>query len=51
MSRPEVRTPALASPQVGKMKRGDILQFERKGFYICQGPAREGGLEFSAIPE
>ncbi|BEJ15454.1 hypothetical protein CspHIS471_0500590 [Cutaneotrichosporon sp. HIS471] len=47
----EVRTPALASPQVSKMKRGDILQFERKGFYVCQGYAREGGLEFTAIPE
>ncbi|GMK56020.1 hypothetical protein CspeluHIS016_0210760 [Cutaneotrichosporon spelunceum] len=47
----EVRTQALASPQVSQMKKGEILQFERKGFYICHGYAREGGLEFTAIPE
>ncbi|KLT40464.1 Nucleotidylyl transferase [Cutaneotrichosporon oleaginosum] len=47
----EVRTPALASPQVGQMRKGDILQFERKGFYVCHGTAPEGGLEFVAIPE
>lgn len=33
------------------MVRGDKLQFERKGFYMCRGEAPEGGLEFSVIPE
>jgi len=43
---------ALASAEVADLKRWDIIQFERKGFYICQGTKdKEGRLEFGFIPE
>lgn len=48
----EYRTKALASKEVADLKRWDIIQFERKGFYICQGTKdAEGRLEFGFIPE
>ena len=31
----EFRTPAIADVNVRTVKKGDFLQFERKGYYIC----------------
>jgi glutamyl-tRNA synthetase len=48
----EYRTKALASKEVENLKKWDIIQFERKGFYICQGTKdAEGRMEFGFIPE
>ena len=48
----EFRTKALASKEVEGLKKWDIIQFERKGFYICQGSKdAEGRMEFGFIPE
>ena len=48
----EYRGNALASPEVAGLKKWDIIQFERKGFYICQGSKdAEGRMEFGYIPE
>ncbi|KAK6906152.1 glutamate-tRNA ligase [Kwoniella mangroviensis CBS 8507] len=48
----EYRTKALASPEVASLKKWDIIQFERKGYYICQGTKdSEGRLEFGFIPD
>jgi glutamyl-tRNA synthetase len=48
----EYRVNALASPEVKDLKKWDIIQFERKGFYICQGTKdAEGRMEFGFIPE
>lgn len=48
----EYRTKALASAEVANLKKWDIIQFERKGFYIVQGTKdAEGRLEFGFIPE
>lgn len=48
----EYRVNALASPEVKGLKKWDIMQFERKGFYICQGTKdAEGRMEFGFIPE
>ncbi len=48
----EYRVKALASKEVETLKKWDIIQFERKGFYICQGTKdEEGRMEFGFIPE
>ncbi|ORX39158.1 putative glutamate-tRNA ligase [Kockovaella imperatae] len=48
----EYRVQALASPEVVNLKKWDIIQFERKGFYICQGTKdSEGRMEFGFIPD
>jgi len=48
----EYRTRALASAEVAGLKKWDIIQFERKGFYICQGTKDvDGRMEFGFIPE
>ena len=48
----EYRVAALASKEVQDLKKWDIIQFERKGFYICQGTKdAEGRMEFGFIPE
>ena len=48
----EYRVNALASAEVAGLKRWDIIQFERKGFYICQGTKdADGRMEFGFIPE
>lgn len=48
----EYRTHAIADPNIKDLKQWDIIQFERKGFYICKGTKdAEGRLEFGFIPE
>ncbi|OCF43000.1 glutamate-tRNA ligase [Kwoniella heveanensis CBS 569] len=48
----EYRTKALASKEVENLKKWDIIQFERKGYYICQGTKdEEGRLQFGFIPD
>lgn len=48
----EYRVNALASKEVEGCKKWDIIQFERKGFYICQGTKdADGRMEFGFIPE
>ena len=48
----EYRTKALASKEVENLKKWDIIQFERKGYYICQGTKDdEGRMQFGLIPE
>lgn len=48
----EYRVKALASREVENCKQWDIIQFERKGFYIYQGTKdAEGRMEFGFIPE
>jgi glutamyl-tRNA synthetase len=48
----EYRVNALASKEVEGCGKWDIIQFERKGFYICQGTKdADGRMEFGFIPE
>lgn len=46
----EFREEALADANVRELKKGDIIQFERKGYYIFDGEV-EGRLEFIHIPD
>ncbi|KAN0077172.1 tRNA synthetases class I (E and Q), catalytic domain containing protein [Tylopilus felleus] len=47
----EFREEALADANVKTLKAGDIIQFERKGYYIFDGRAEDGKLEFIRIPD
>ncbi|EJT50244.1 glutamate-tRNA ligase [Trichosporon asahii var. asahii CBS 2479] len=48
----EYRVNALASAEVAQLKKWDIIQFERKGFYIYQGEKdAEGRMQFGYIPD
>jgi len=50
----EFRSEAYADANVKELKKGDIIQFERKGYYIFDGTAGEGSalrLEFIHIPD
>lgn len=48
----EYRVKALADANVVGLKKFDIIQFERKGFYIYQGTKdSEGRMEFGFIPD
>jgi hypothetical protein len=48
----EYRAKAVADANVQNLKKFDIIQFERKGFYIYQGTKdAEGRMEFGFIPE
>lgn len=48
----EFREEALADANVKDLKKGDIMQFERKGYYIFDGAAENGGsLQFIHIPD
>jgi len=50
----EFRSEAYADANVKELKKGDIIQFERKGYYIFDGTAGEGEglrLEFIRIPD
>ena len=47
----EFREEAYADANVRDLKKGDIIQFERKGYYIFDGPAENGSLQFIHIPD
>ncbi|KAI0807854.1 glutamate-tRNA ligase [Fomes fomentarius] len=48
----EFREDALADANVRALKKGDIIQFERKGYYIFDGAAAaDGRHEFIHIPD
>ncbi|KIP08865.1 hypothetical protein PHLGIDRAFT_103677 [Phlebiopsis gigantea 11061_1 CR5-6] len=47
----EFREAALADANVKELKKGDIIQFERKGYYIFDGVASDGRHEFINIPD
>ncbi|KAF7295474.1 Glutamate-tRNA ligase [Mycena indigotica] len=46
----EFRIDAVADANVADLKKGDILQFERKGYYIYDGEV-DGKKEFICIPD
>lgn len=46
----EFRQDALADANVGDLKKGEIMQFERKGYYVFDGVV-DGNLEFVRIPD
>ncbi|GLB34771.1 putative class-I aminoacyl-tRNA synthetase family protein [Lyophyllum shimeji] len=46
----EFREDAFADANVNDLKKGDIIQFERKGYYIFDGEA-DGVKEFIVIPD
>ncbi|KAJ6502218.1 glutamate-tRNA ligase [Mycena sanguinolenta] len=46
----EFRTDALTDANVGDLKKGEIMQFERKGYYIFDGVV-DGKMEFILIPD
>ena len=48
----EFREDALADANVKDLKKGDIIQFERKGYYIFDGvSSKDGKYEFIHIPD
>jgi len=47
----EFREEAFADANVSTLTKGDIIQFERKGYFICDGTAEDGKLEFIRIPD
>jgi glutamyl-tRNA synthetase len=47
----EFREEAFADANVGTLTKGDIIQFERKGYFIFDGTAEDGKLEFIRIPD
>lgn len=46
----EFRVAALADANVSDLQKGDIIQFERKGYYIFDGEV-DGHKEFIRIPD
>ncbi|KZT71351.1 glutamyl-tRNA synthetase [Daedalea quercina L-15889] len=47
----EFRDAALADANVLALRKGDIIQFERKGYYIYDGVSEKGQREFIRIPD
>lgn len=47
----EFRESALADANIKDLKKGDIIQFERKGYYIFDGISADGSYEFIHIPD
>ena len=47
----EFRDEAYADANVKELKKGDIIQFERKGYYIFDGVVDGGAYEFIHIPD
>ncbi|KAG1877699.1 tRNA synthetases class I, catalytic domain-containing protein [Suillus subalutaceus] len=41
----------FADANVSTLTKGDIIQFERKGYFIFDGTAEDGKLEFIRIPD
>jgi glutamyl-tRNA synthetase len=42
---------ALADANVSDLKKGDVMQFERKGYYMCDGKGDSGRIEFIRVPD
>lgn len=47
----EFKEAAVADANVKDLTKGNILQFERKGYFIFDGVASDGKLEFILIPD
>ena len=47
----EFKEEAFADANVKDLTKGDIMQFERKGYFIFDGIAQDGKLEFILIPD
>ncbi|KAL1738877.1 ribosomal protein L25/Gln-tRNA synthetase, partial [Schizophyllum fasciatum] len=47
----EFRVAAVADGNVRVLKKGDVIQFERKGYFILDGDAPDGRREFIRIPD
>ncbi|KAF7724901.1 hypothetical protein EC973_000560 [Apophysomyces ossiformis] len=48
----EFKTPILADANIVDIKQGEIIQFERKGYFILDAPAKEGSAAvFIRIPD
>ncbi|KZP21171.1 glutamate-tRNA ligase [Athelia psychrophila] len=47
----EFKEAAVADANVKDLTKGDVLQFERKGYFIFDGVAADGKLEFILIPD
>ncbi|KAK0497034.1 glutamate-tRNA ligase [Armillaria luteobubalina] len=47
----EFREAALADANVRDLKKGDYMQFERKGYFVFDGAGADGNLEFIRIPD
>lgn len=47
----EFREAAFTDANANALKKGDIMQFERKGYYIFDGAGEDGKLEFIKIPD
>jgi len=47
----EFKEAAVADANVLDLKKGDIMQFERKGYFIFDGQSEDGKLEFILIPD
>lgn len=47
----EFRESALTDGNIHDLKKGDYLQFERKGYFVFDGKGEDGKLEFIRIPD
>ncbi|KAG7448087.1 glutamate-tRNA ligase [Guyanagaster necrorhizus] len=47
----EFREAAVADANVKDLKKGDYMQFERKGYFVFDGEGTDGRLEFIKIPD
>ena len=47
----EFKEEGFADANVKDLTKGDIMQFERKGYFIFDGIAQDGKLEFILIPD
>ncbi|CAL1705363.1 unnamed protein product [Somion occarium] len=47
----EFREEVYADANIVDLKKGDIIQFERKGYYIFDGKSQDGKPEFIHIPD
>jgi glutamyl-tRNA synthetase len=47
----EFREEAVADANIKGLQKGDIIQFERKGYYIFDGTSKDGRYEFIHIPD
>lgn len=47
----EFKEEAFADTNVKDLTKGDIIQFERKGYFIFDGIVQDGKLEFILIPD